>query len=214
MIDRHFGLTNLPTTLLRYLRMPFARMNRRCAVTNTPMTFIRCLRRMPGFGDSWFSYLTSSAETSFKQRSAVSWQNRFDLRVRADREMTSLGWRVAPRPRGRTHHFLRWYRMAAGEPTRFEPTSKFANFAGSLLVSGEGAVSILMPFLQEESCRHGPERLTVNGRQLVLRTRYLNMPGVERAFLRTRPSWIDWPPISSPPFNGIPIRMFAPSCER
>jgi hypothetical protein len=43
---------------LRYLRMLFKRMNRRCAVTNTLTTFIRCLRRMPGFEDSWFSYPT------------------------------------------------------------------------------------------------------------------------------------------------------------
>src|ERR1700720_3783388 len=121
-------------------------MNRHFAVTNTPTTFTCCSRRMPGFEGFWFSYLTSSVETSFTQGNAVSWQNRSDLRVRANREMTSPGWRVAPRPRGRTHHFLRWHRVAAGKSTGFGTTSKFANFAGSLPVNGEGAVTILMSF--------------------------------------------------------------------
>jgi hypothetical protein len=71
--------------------MPFEGMNRHFGVTNTPTTFIRCLRRMPGFDGSWFSYRASSAETSLTQGNAVSWQNSSDLRVRAGREMTSLG---------------------------------------------------------------------------------------------------------------------------
>jgi hypothetical protein len=62
-------------------------------VTNTPTTFARCLRRMPGFERFWFSYRTSSAETSFTQGNAISWQNRSDLRVRAGREMTQ-SWRA------------------------------------------------------------------------------------------------------------------------
>jgi hypothetical protein len=66
--------------------------------------------------------------------------------------------------------------------------SKYANFASSLPMSGEGIVTILMPFLLEENRRHGPERLMVNGRQLVWRMRYRNMPGAEKAFLRIRPS--------------------------
>src|SRR5271167_3326119 len=136
-------------------------MNRRFAVTSTSTTFTRCLRRMPGFEGSWFSYLTSFAETSFTQGNDVSWQNRSDLR--ADRKMTSRGWRVAPRPRGRTHHFLRWHRMATEESTRFATISKFANFPGSLPVNGEGAVTILMRFLPEENRRRGLERLMVNG---------------------------------------------------
>ena len=96
-MNLHFGLTNLPTTLFRYLRkMPFEGMNRHFGVTNTPTTFTRCLRRMPGFEGFWFSYRTSSAETSFTQGNAISWQNRSDLRVRAGRETTSLGGRIAP----------------------------------------------------------------------------------------------------------------------
>src|ERR1700704_994707 len=55
-------------------------------------------------------------------------------------------------------------------------------------MTGEGIVTILMPFLLEENRRHGPERLMVNGRQLVWRMRYRNMPGAEKAFLRIRPS--------------------------
>jgi hypothetical protein len=51
---------------------------------------------MPGCEGFWFSYQTSSAETSFTQANAVSWQNRSDLRVHAVREMTSLGGRIAP----------------------------------------------------------------------------------------------------------------------
>ena len=59
--------------------------------------------------------------------------------------------------------------MAVGESTRFGTMSKYANFASSLPMSGEGTVIILMPFLLEENRRHGPERLMVNGRQLVWR---------------------------------------------
>ena len=66
--------------------------------------------------------------------------------------------------------------------------SKYANFADSLPMSGEGAVIILIPFLLEENRRHGPERLMVNGRQLVWRMRYRNMLGAEKTFLRIRPS--------------------------
>jgi hypothetical protein len=63
-VNLHFGLTNLPTPLFRYLRnMPFERMNRHFGVTNTPTTFTRYLRRMPGFEDCWFGYRTSSTET-------------------------------------------------------------------------------------------------------------------------------------------------------
>jgi hypothetical protein len=83
-VNLHFGLTNRPTTIFRYLRkMPFEGMNRHFGVTNTPTTFTRCLRRMPGFEGFWFSYRTSSAETSFTQGNAVSWQNRSDLPVLA-----------------------------------------------------------------------------------------------------------------------------------
>src|ERR1700676_2692560 len=41
--------------------------------------------------------------------------------------------------------------MAAGESTRFGTRSKYANFASSLPMSGEGTVIILMPFLLEEN---------------------------------------------------------------
>ena len=78
--------------------------------------------------------------------------------------------------------------MAVGESTRFGTMSKYANFASSLPMSGEGTVIILMPFLLEENRRHGPERLMVNGRQLVWRMRHRNMLGAEKAFLRIRPS--------------------------
>jgi hypothetical protein len=95
-VNPHFGLTNLPTTLFRYLAMPFERMNRHFGVSNTPTTFTRCLKTMPGYEGLWFIYRTSSVEMSFTQRKAVSWQNRSDLRVHADREMTSLDGRIAP----------------------------------------------------------------------------------------------------------------------
>src|SRR5258706_15909862 len=72
--------------------------------------------------------------------------------------------------------------MAARESTRFGTLSKYANFASSLPMSGEGTVIILMPFLLEENRQHGPERLMVNGRQLVLPVRYRNMLGAEKAF--------------------------------
>jgi hypothetical protein len=48
----HFGPTNLPTTLLRCLKMPFERMSLRVAVANVTTTFIRYVRRMPGF-EGW-----------------------------------------------------------------------------------------------------------------------------------------------------------------
>ena len=92
--------------------------------------------------------------------------------------------------------------------------SKYANFASSLPMSGKETVSIPMPFLPEENRGDGPERLMVNGRQLVWRMRYRNMPGAEKTLLRIRPSLIDSLPIYSPLFNGIPIAMFAPSCGR
>jgi len=104
--------------------------------------------------------------------------------------------------------------MAAGESTRFGTMSKYANFADSLPMSGEGTVIIRMPFLPEENRRHGPERLMANGRQLVWRMRHRNMPGAEKTFMRTRPSQIDSLPIYSPLFKGIPTMMFAPSCGR
>jgi hypothetical protein len=81
-------------------------------------------------------------------------------------------------------------------------------------VSGEEAVVTVIPFLLEENRRHGAERLMVNGRQLVLRTRYRNMLGVEKAFLKAKPSWINSLLIYSPLFNGIPMARFAPSCGR
>ena len=68
--NRRFGLPNLPTTLFRYLRMPFEGMSPHFGMTNTPKTFTRCLRRMPGFAGLWFSYRTSSGKTSFTQDSA------------------------------------------------------------------------------------------------------------------------------------------------
>jgi hypothetical protein len=71
-------------------------------LTNTPTTFTRCLRRMPGFERFWFSYRTSSAETSFTQGNAVSWQNRSDLRVRAGREMAQ-SWRAHSAVASRAH---------------------------------------------------------------------------------------------------------------
>jgi hypothetical protein len=78
--------------------------------------------------------------------------------------------------------------MAVGESTRFGTLNKYANFASSLPMSGERTVITLTPFLLEENRRHGPERLRVNGRQLVWRMRYRNMLGAEKASLRIRPS--------------------------
>src|SRR6266516_1188509 len=40
--------------------------------------------------------------------------------------------------------------MEVGESTRFGTMSKYANFASSLPMSGEGTVIILMPFLLED----------------------------------------------------------------
>jgi len=71
-VNLHFGVTNTPTTLFRYLeKMPFERMNLHFGVTNTPTTFNPYLRRMPGFEGCWFSYRTSSKETSFIQGNAA-----------------------------------------------------------------------------------------------------------------------------------------------
>jgi hypothetical protein len=60
--------------------MPFEGMNRDFGVTNTPTMFTRYLRRMPDFEGFWFSYRTSSAETSFTQGNATSvrWLDRCD----------------------------------------------------------------------------------------------------------------------------------------
>src|SRR3984885_13305994 len=55
--------------------------------------------------------------------------------------------------------------MGSGKISRLATTSNCANFASSLPVSGEGIVSILLPFLPEENW-HGRERLIVNGRGL------------------------------------------------
>src|ERR1700731_4077419 len=104
--------------------------------------------------------------------------------------------------------------MAVEESRRFRTMSKYANFASSSLTSGEGTGIILMPFLPGENWRHGPERWMANGRQLAWRMRYRNTHGAEKDFPRIRPSWIDSLPIYSPPFDGIPIMMFAPSCGR
>src|ERR1700730_620934 len=41
-------------------------------VTNTPTTFNRYLRRMPGFEGFWFSYRISSAVTSLNEANAAS----------------------------------------------------------------------------------------------------------------------------------------------
>jgi hypothetical protein len=72
-VNFHLGLTNLPTTLFRYLgKIPFERMNRHFGVTNTPTTFNRYLRRMPGFEGFWSSYRISSAVTSFNEANAAS----------------------------------------------------------------------------------------------------------------------------------------------
>jgi hypothetical protein len=72
-VNPHFGLTNLATTFLRYLRkMPFERMSQRFGMTNTPTEFIRYLRRMLGFEGFWFSYRTSSKETSVTHGNTAS----------------------------------------------------------------------------------------------------------------------------------------------
>jgi hypothetical protein len=73
-MNRHFRVTNLPTTFCRRLRrMPgFERMNRRFGVTNMPTAFCLCLRRMHGFEGLWSSYRTSYSETSLIEGSATS----------------------------------------------------------------------------------------------------------------------------------------------
>ena len=53
-------------------------------------------------------------------------------------------------------------------------------------MSGRETVSIPMPFLPEENRGHGPERLTVNGRRLVWRMRYRNMPGSGKNFAENK----------------------------
>ena len=75
----------------------------------------------------------------------------------------------------------------AGDSRELVTMSKYAHFASFWPLSGEETVSILMPFLLEENRGHGPERLMVNGRQLVWRMRYRNMPGAEKTLLRLRP---------------------------
>ena len=101
-MNLHFGLTHLPTTLFRDLKkMPFEGMNRHFGVTNTPTTFTRCLRRMRGFEGFWFSYRTSSAETSVTQGNAISWQNRSDLR--SARARNDQPWRAHSAVTSRAH---------------------------------------------------------------------------------------------------------------
>jgi hypothetical protein len=153
---------------------PFQRMNLHFGMAKTPTTLTRRLRS-PAFPGFWFSYRTSSKKTSFTHDNAVavSWQNR------------SQCWRAhAPYPRGPAH--LDQSRMGSGKISRLATTSNCANFASSLPVSGEGIVSILMPFLPEENW-HGRERLIVSGRRLVWWMRYRNMIGAEKTLLRARP---------------------------
>jgi hypothetical protein len=71
-------------------------------------------------------------------------------------------------------HLSTLTRMGSGRNAQLATLSKYANFASSLPMSGEETVSILMPFLPEENRGDGPERLMVNGRQLVWRMRYRN----------------------------------------
>ena len=80
--SRRSGLTSQPTTLSRYLRMPFEGTNPHFGTANTPKRFAPCLGRMPGFERLWFSYRTTSIQTSFPQDNvvAVSWQNRSQCR--------------------------------------------------------------------------------------------------------------------------------------
>ena len=66
-----------------------------------------------------------------------------------------------------------------------EQTSEFCQF---LAHEWGEAVSILIQFPPEENRGGGPERLMVNGRQLVWRMRYRNTHGAEETFLRVRPS--------------------------
>jgi hypothetical protein len=47
--------------------MPFKEVNRHHGMTNLPTTFTRSLKRMPGCEGFWFSYRTSSSKTSFTQ---------------------------------------------------------------------------------------------------------------------------------------------------
>ena len=76
--------------------------------------------------------------------------------------------------------------MGSGRNALLVTTSKYANFASSLLMSGEETVSILMPFLPKENRGDGPERLTVNGRRLVWRMRYRNTPASGKNFAENK----------------------------
>src|SRR6186997_419394 len=106
---------------------------------------------------------------------AVSWQNR------------SRCWRTRVRcPRGHTH--LRYPRMGSERSAPIVTMGKYVNFVSSLPKSGEEAASIPIPCQPEENRGDGPVRLTVNGRQLVWRMRYLNTLGAEKTLLKTRPS--------------------------
>jgi hypothetical protein len=73
-VNPHFGLTNPPTTVFRSLKMPFERMSLRVVVANMTTTFIRSVRRMPGFEGLLSSYQNSSSETSLTQGDATSIQ--------------------------------------------------------------------------------------------------------------------------------------------
>src|SRR5579863_10392922 len=98
-MDLHFGLTNHRTTFCRYLRKtPFERMNRHFGMMNTPTMFIRCFGKTLGSEGFWFSCRTSSAKTPFKQRSAVSWQNRSDEQIYEFCRFLTREWR------GGRHH--------------------------------------------------------------------------------------------------------------
>src|SRR5258706_14568061 len=54
-------------------------------MTNVPKTFIRCLRRMPGFEVFWFGSRTSSAETCSTLGNAVQ----FTCQVERRRDLVS-----------------------------------------------------------------------------------------------------------------------------
>jgi hypothetical protein len=48
-VNPHFGLTNQTTVLFRSLKIPFERMSLRVVAANMTTTFIRYVRRTPGF---------------------------------------------------------------------------------------------------------------------------------------------------------------------
>ena len=75
-ISRRFGLTNLPTTLSRSLRMPFEGMNPRFGMASTPTMLTRCSRRMRGFEDCWFSYRTSSQKRRSRKTTQLQYHGR------------------------------------------------------------------------------------------------------------------------------------------